>query len=280
MKQQQLLAEIKLYLDAVGYQKGSKDQIYRGIKAFLNWLETPLEQVNLSLIRAYHQHLKERPNRIYQGGLSSQSINLNFWYVRVLFGYLLKQGLIDKNPITGYKLGRATYNKRNILTSLEIKELYKEAKQVKERLILHLFYGLGLRRSEGVALNMSDLNLKNNLIYIRKSKKGGSRKLPINKAIAADFRNYLADRKSNHIALVLNNRGGRMLGQSYLRQFKQLLSRTAITKKIDLHCLRHSIATHLIQGGMPLEQVRDYLGHRHIESTQNYLHYGHQDLSV
>ncbi|MCP4439362.1 MAG: tyrosine-type recombinase/integrase [Aureispira sp.] len=281
MKQAKILSEIKIYLQAVGYQELTQTNIYRGIESFLNWLACPIKEVNMEVIKAYHQYLKERPNRIHGGGLSSRTISMQFWHIRVLFAYLERQGLVHKNPASVYKLEKGSINKRSILSQLEIKELYGVCKSPKDRLILDLFYGLALRRSEGQALNLGDIDLKNKLIYIKKAKQGGSRKLPLSSKIIVNIKAYLASRPaSSSPALMLNNYQKRMLGDSYLKRLKTLLSKTTITKKIDLHCLRHSIASHLIINKMPIEQVRDYLGHRHIESTQNYIHYGHQDLSV
>ena len=76
----------------------------------------------------------------------------------------------------------------------------------------------------------------------------------------------------NTDAFMLNNWGERMQGDTYNKTLKQIIARTTITKeKISLHHLRHSIATHLLENGLSIEYVRDFLGHKHLESTQIYV---------
>ena len=71
-------------------------------------------------------------------------------------------------------------------------------------------------------------------------------------------------------AFMLNRTGTRMSGDSYNRRLKEIAARTAIRREISLHYLRHSIATHLLESGLPVEYVRDFLGHSHLEATQIY----------
>jgi len=280
MKTAQLLEEIQVYIQAVGYQANTQKAITGGIKEFLDWLAIPLLAVKKRHIKAYHRYLKQRPNRLFEGGLSSQSIHLHFWYLRLLFNYLQRQGYRSQHPLTAYALPPVKSESRSILSRPEIQDLYETTQTHKERLTLDFYYGLGLRRSEGQALNLADIDLRQGLLYVRKAKQGSSRKLPLTPVIIGHLQAYLAERPhSPSPALVLNQRQCRMRGASYLRLLRLLLQRSGIDKKIDLHSLRHSIATHLLQAGMPLEQLRNYLGHKHLESTQNYLHYGHQDLS-
>ena len=101
----------------------------------------------------------------------------------------------------------------------------------------------------------------------------------VSKCHENEARSSLEIKKVNYKAFLLNINHKRLRGASALLILKKLLKRAKITKKIDLHCLRHSIATHLIHKGMPLEQVRDYLGHSHLESTQKYIHYDPRKLS-
>jgi integrase/recombinase XerD len=81
-------------------------------------------------------------------------------------------------------------------------------------------------------------------------------------------------------AFILNNRGVRMRGKEYNSRIKRLVERSGIGKpEVSLHHLRHSIATHLLQGGMPMVQVRDFLGHNHLNTTQIYARAGKEQLN-
>jgi integrase/recombinase XerD len=281
---QKILQEVALYLQAVGYQKGSQQGIKGGVKAFLFWLESKgifeLKDITRSTIKAYQEYLENRPNKLYKGGLSSKMIRDYLWNASLLLKLQEQQNRLDKNPMSGYVLPKVESEKRAILTPLEISQLYEACSSLKERCILHIYYGLGLRRSEGEALNLKDIDYKNGWLFVRKGKGGKSRNIPLTAAIQSDLKDYVLNHRPRvqETALFLNTLNRRYRGASALKLVKKLIEKANIDKKIDLHCLRHSITTHLIQQGMPIEQVRDYLGHAHLESTQNYIHYDTKKL--
>ena len=144
--------------------------------------------------------------------------------------------------------------------------------------MLHLFYSCGLRRSEGEALNIRDIHFRDQLLYVREGKGARRRVVPLTDRVAADMEAYyLQERCSSTVkktadeeAFMLNQRGGRLQGDGYIKILNRLKDKAGIDKEITLHHLRHSIATHLLQGGMSMEYVRDFLGHQHLESTQVY----------
>jgi len=157
---------------------------------------------------------------------------------------------------------------------VQIKQLYRLA-GVKERVVLSLFYGCGLRRSEGEQLNLKDVSFKSGLLYVRKGKGGKRRAVPMSEKVVEDLQVYVdIERKwtIKNDALVLNKRGSRMSGKSHSRMLKSLIKRTELKGQITLHSLRHSIASHLLERGLSVEYVRDFLGHKHLESTQIYTH--------
>jgi integrase/recombinase XerD len=281
---QEILEEVALYLQAVGYQKGSQQGIKGGVKAFLFWLESKsiyqLQAIRRSTIKDYQEYLENRPNKVFKGGLSSKMIRDYLWSVSLLLKLQEQQNRLDKNPMSGYVLPKVESEKRAILTLLEITRLYEACSSLKERCILHVYYGLGLRRSEGEALNLKDIDYKNGWLFVRKGKGGKTRNIPLTAAIQSDLKDYVLNHRPrvHETALFLNTLHKRYRGASALKLVKKLIEKANIDKKIDLHCLRHSITTHLIQQGMPIEQVRDYLGHAHLESTQNYIHYDTKKL--
>ncbi len=281
---QKILEEVALYLQAVGYQKGSQQGIKGGIKAFLLWLESKniyqLQDIRRSTIKDYQEYLENRPSQYQTGGLSSKMIRDYLHAVRLLLKLQEQQNRLEKNPMSGYVLPKAESEKRAILTPLEISQLYEACSSLKERCILHIYYGLGLRRSEGEALRLKDIDYKNGWLFVRKGKGGTSRNIPLTVAIQKDLKDYVLNHRPNvqESALFINAHLKPYRGASALRLVKKLIEKASIDKKIDLHCLRHSITTHLIQQGMPIEQVRDYLGHAHLESTQNYIHYDTKQL--
>jgi len=268
-----------LYIQAIGYKRHSQSSLQLGVKEFFSWLITQgiysLTIVDLETIKSYQVYLENRPNKRTSGGLSSKMIRDYLWSISLLFKTLEQGGRLSYNPMSGYRLPSVENKKRALLTVLEINELYEVCESLKERCVLHLYYGLGLRRSEGQLVNLSDLDYKNGWLSIRKGKGGKGRNMPLTARIKTDLKNYVLTERPrvSQAALLLNIQSKRLSGQSALRILKKLLQKAGISKCIDLHCLRHSIATHLINQGMSLEKVRTYLGHAHLESTQRYLHY-------
>jgi integrase/recombinase XerD len=109
-------------------------------------------------------------------------------------------------------------------------------------------------------------------LYVRDGKGAKRRVIPLNQTVKNDLENYCKKyrKDKNCEAFMLSRIKHRMSGDSYNRTLKQLLQRTEINKEITLHHLRHSIATHLLENGMSIEFVRDFLGHSHLETTQIY----------
>ena len=123
-----------------------------------------------------------------------------------------------------------------------------------------------------MSLNITDVDFNNSLVYVREVKGAKRRVVPINKSIKKDLENYCLQYrkdKSNE-AFMIGRIKQRMTGVSYNSLLKKILKRTEIQTEVTLHHLRHSIATHLLENGMSLEFVRDFLGHSHLETTQIY----------
>jgi integrase/recombinase XerD len=145
------------------------------------------------------------------------------------------------------------------------------------------FYGCGIRRSEGVHLDVGDINFDRSLLHVRKGKNNRERFVPISKANRKYLQDYVYDHRPELIrgskveALFVSYQHiRRMQGQSLAIRLKVLQYQSEDTelmeKEIGLHTLRHSIATHLLQAGMKLESISKFLGHSSLESTQIYTH--------
>jgi len=141
--------------------------------------------------------------------------------------------------------------------------------------------------------NVEDVKLKDKLLIVPKGKGMKRRVVPMSSGVVKDLADYYyqerqqlttgRDYKPGLKAFMLHSRGGRMQKWTYNKILKQLIKRTRnyemINKEISIHHLRHSIATHLIEQGIKLEQVRLFLGHNQLETTQIYTHISQQQLS-
>jgi integrase/recombinase XerD len=278
--------EFKAHLSWLGYSENSQSMLPRCVREFLSFTENkPIREIHKEDILNFYEYLEERPNRQSPGGLSSKMIGHYIYALRLFFEYLEQSGEIIANPISSLTFERPESRPREILTREEIHALYETTETLKEKAVIHLFYGCGLRKSEGTRLNIKDIHFRNRILYVREGKGSKRRAVPMTEKICEDLKNYYHHERGKYLkreketeALIINRRGKRMQGKSYSSLLKQLIQKAGIQKGISLHSLRHSIASHLLESGMSMEYVRDFLGHKHLETTQLYTRVNHQQL--
>lgn len=168
------------------------------------------------------------------------------------------------------------------LTQTEIRRLYRattpDTLGLRDRAMLSVFYGCGLRLQEGASLELSDVLHDRKLLYVRRGKGYKERYVPVAEKSYQDIRDYLEQGRPELLqapcaALFLDaNKGRPIHKQSLYLRIKALVRNAGITKDVGTHTLRHSIATHLLQSGMSLERIQEFLGHAVLDSTQRYTH--------
>jgi integrase/recombinase XerD len=275
------------------------------IRGLLNWLErqnkTQLQDITTEAINDYYYNeLKQRKNLLHDAGtLSNKHLNKNLQALRKFTEYLRQTGKLQI-PLLSIRQEEIIETKPTVLTEEEIQQLYeatnlipnkmKHAKprefyemlNMRDRAMLAVFYGCGLRRNEGYHLNITDINLDSAVIYVTKGKGYKERFVPISRKGIEHITVYLYDarpmliRDNKEDAFFLNHNGKRLGGQMLMISLQSLARKTNDAelqqKEIGLHTLRHSIATHLLAHGMNLEKIKDFLGHSSLESTQIYTH--------
>ena len=278
-------AQFMKYLQAVGYSKASWKTFATGIKEFLYWIEKQkimsIEQVRESDIESFYEYLQHRPSTTTGGSLSESRITLHVYTLKLFFQHLQDVEQIEINPMGNLDYTRDYKRTRENLLSLEdIEKLYDQCMTSKQKAMLGIIYGCGLRRQEAVKLNAKDIHFKSGMLYVREGKGGRKRTIPLSKTVLNDFKEYYFNERPNEInqrskdieAFMFNNHGTRMQGDSYNQEIKKMISKARLDKQIALHHFRHAIATHLIESGMKTEHVKDFLGHMSIETTQTYTH--------
>ena len=290
------------WLDVQGYSQSTVYNLPNHIREFLHYLEqqgcTQIRELKHEHIRSYYKYLQERANQRRGGGLSNGHLNKHIQALRKFTEYLRKVGRLDIPLVQLHN--EATSHRLVYLTESEIQDLFKatyqeidrekqlsekvqEALCARDRAMLAIFYGCGLRRTEGVSLDVGDINFDRSVLHVRKGKNHKERLVPISRHSlfylqewVYDHRPHLTGGSNKQDALFLSYRGKRMQGQSLFIRLKKLQYDTGnidlIEKEIGLHTLRHSIATHFLAAGMPLENISQFLGHSTLESTQVYTH--------
>lgn len=274
------------YLQAVGYSDTSRRTFAPGVREFFWWLERQklmsLDQVQEHDIESFYSYQQERPNATKGGTLSESRIAIHMYVLKLLFGYLQDTDQLAVNPMSNLDYTRTfRITRENLLSVQDIERLYQVCETARQRAILGIVYGCGLRQQEAVKLNTRDVHLRSGLLYVRQGKGGRKRIVPLSKTVLADLKEYYYQQRTRLLsynnpdglpAFMLNTRGARMRGFTWRGEIKKLITAAGLSKRITLHHFRHAIATHLIEGGMKTEQVKDFLGHSSIVTTQTYTH--------
>lgn len=286
----------KEWLDILGYSPSALYNLPRHVHELLYYLEqngiNHIRQLTVKHIKAHYTQLKHRQNHVYGGGLSNAYLNKHLQALYKFSDYLRQSGKLLL-PALCIDWEAEDTEEITVLTPDEIKLLYKatygyneetrlEPFNARDRAILTIYYGCGLRRNEGYHLNLSDINFDRKILRVRKGKNYKERLVPFNKTNANYLQEYVYDwrpvivKDKKDDAFFIGQRGVRMQTQSMALRLKILQQRTDdITlqeKNVRMHVLRHSIATHLLQNGMGLEKIARFLGHSSLESTQIYTH--------
>lgn len=278
--------DFEKWLRAIGYAESTVYGSIRYVRDFFIWLEaTPVKelyQINNQTIKTYHEYLQKRTNKRQTGSLSENYIISNINALKRFGRYLQETG--RANLEIDLQLKANASETKIILSQSEVISLYRACTNdilgIRDRAILSIYYGCGLRRSEGLALKTSDLQLKEKRLFVRKGKNYRERYVPMTEKVKEDLENYLYVARGKILsfknikeeALLLSMRVKPICGNALIRRIHKLTEEAGIEKEIGLHTLRHSIATHLLQSGMTLEEVSQFLGHASLESTQIYTH--------
>ena len=262
------------WLERLNYAPPTIRSRQRHLCYFLDWIAERgirrIEDIDRNDIRAYSCHLHRRP-------IKAKTIGAYQSVLKLLNEYLESYG---SAPVAKVRLRveREIKTERTILTKGEVKRLYDACENtlwgMRDRIILALFYGCGLRCREGSAVQSADVDFVDGVLHVRKGKNYRERYVPMSDGVSREIQNWMAYGlpffcpKTN---LLLPNTRGKVDSSGRLNKRLKILCKAAdIDKHITLHCLRHSIATHLLQNGMELENIARFLGHKGLEATKIY----------
>jgi integrase/recombinase XerD len=234
--------------------------------------------VDRALIQDFILDMKKR-------GYSETSVARKVAAVRSFYGFLTAEGLVELNPTEGLSSPRIGKTLPKAISPNEVDELLEqparratpEAKR--DRAMLELLYATGMRVTELVSLDINNLNLNPQSPHVRCMGKGAKeRTIPIHDQAVEAIVDYLEDgrpvlvKNRDEMALFVNRRGERLTRQGFWLILKGYAKAANLGTEVTPHTLRHSFATHMLRGGMPLRNVQEMLGHANISTTQVYTH--------
>jgi integrase/recombinase XerC len=226
-------------------------------------------------IRGFLSHL-------YDKGLSKTSVARALAAVRSLYRWLAQEGVVEQNPAKLVSTPRLPVKLPRVPTIEEVNSvLDSKMPEVasfpeRERLLLELLYGCGIRNSELVGINLEDIRIGNEAILIRgKGKK--ERYVPFGGSVRDALTVYLpwrqqllATLKRTTPALLVNQRGGRLTTRSVGRIVKRIAVAKGMSPDVHPHTLRHAFGTHMLEEGADLRTIQELLGHERLATTQRY----------
>jgi integrase/recombinase XerD len=247
----------------------------RDLASFGEWLARPLASAKLSELERY---LAEQRGR----GLSPATIARRAAAIRSFFRHATLLGLVQENPAAALELPRRRTQLPRTLSPGEAERLLEAAagtapRALRDRALAELLYGAGLRVSEAVGLERGGVDLEHRVV--RAIGKGDhERVVPIGRAASDALRRYLAhgrphlDRR-HRPELFLNAQGGPLTRAGAFLILRRLADKAGLEPgRVHPHLLRHSFATHLLEGGADLRSVQEMLGHADLATTELYTH--------
>jgi len=283
-----LQAGFSEWLRILNFEPTSQRDMPKMLTEFLEYLAVQNcnhpHEIQESHLKNYLAYLHERPNHKWQGGLSKNYIRKQLQVIKKFSRYLTESG--QESFTVKIRIKGNGSHVKSILNREEINRLYEAVKDdalgLRDKAMLALYYGCGLRKNEGIKVDVRDILLEKDLVYVRKGKGHRQRYVPLAGTGKTDLENYIQYGRPYLVnsqkedALLLNINGGRLSGTTAYERVQKLRSAARIEKATGLHTLRHSIASHLLHSGMKLEQVQRFLGHSSLESTQIYTHLKHE----
>jgi integrase/recombinase XerD len=245
----------------------------RQFEAYLKEHSLTLEKVTKTIIITYLIALQKT-------GKATSTISRNLASIRCFYQFMLNSRIMDNDPSANLESPKVEKKLPSVLTKKEVELLLEQpvptdAKGARDKAMLELLYATGIRVSELISLNISDIDLYSGLI-VCKNGESKSRSIPIGniavkylKLYLSDFRKKLCSNEDNTL-LFVNFHGQKMTRQGFWKIIKYYTAKAKISKTITPHTLRHSFAVHLIENGADLQAIQEMLGHSDISTTQVY----------
>lgn len=248
----------------------------RDLTQFQSWL---MNKGSMDLRKVKKEAVAEYLEYMTQQGKSPATVTRGIASIKSFYAYMVQSGTMKTNPAKTVSAAKVERKIPEILTSKEVELFLEQPKCVDEKgyrdhAMLELLYATGIRVSELISLDVSDVNLTVGFIRCRGKEK--DRMIPLYQAAIKALQDYLRDIRPRIVAneeenaLFVNMSGERMSRQGFWKIIKYYQEKAEIEKEITPHTLRHSFAVHLLQNGADLRSIQEMLGHADISSTQIY----------
>ncbi len=274
-----VLRDFNAYLSL---ERGFSDNTLTGYTNDVLKLMTYMMQMSKTLPEITAADLQAFAAELYDLGIGPRTRCRVISGVKTFFKYLISEGYIETNPSLMLETPKVGTHLPDVLSVEEIDAMVEaidadSPTAVRNHAIIETMYGCGLRVSELVNLEISGVYLEEEYVVVR-GKGNKQRMVPLSAEAARRITDYMAERRrivpkhGDENILFLNNRGGRLSRVMIFYIVRDLAALAGVKKNISPHTLRHSFATHLLEGGANLRAIQQMLGHENISTTSVYLH--------
>jgi integrase/recombinase XerD len=263
MTKEEVLEKLKFDIELRGLSKNTLGEYYTKAKIFQDYFDKPASELGEKDIRQFLHYLTTE-KKLTSGSVNSYNSGLRF-----LYGVTLDINL-NSRQIPRHRRQRKF---PDILDQDELQILFNSCDNLRDKCILMTIYGSGLRLNEATCLKVSDIDSKKMQLFIRNAKGSKDRYALLSQTNLEILRNYW---KSYHpkewLFYSRNHTNNHINSRSVQDIFHKYVDKANITKKVTIHSLRHSFATHLLESGTSIYNIKQLLGHSDISSTCFYLH--------
>ena len=270
----------------IEYLKLEKNYSKLTVQAYHNDIETFKDFVqsefNITLHEVSYSQIRHWIVNMVEAGLSNRSINRKLSTLNTYYRFLMKVEALNENPMSKHRALKTSkkvqvpFSEQEIENVLKNFDFYNSFEDIRDKLIIELFYSTGIRRIELVALKLSNIDLANSTLKVL-GKRNKERVVPLLSSVKKTLKHYIEARNdmvyikdTDHF--FLTKKGVKIYETLVYRIINSYFSKVSTKVKTSPHILRHSFATHLLNQGADINAVKELLGHTSLAATQVYTH--------
>ena len=279
--------QIKLFLKFLQNDKKLSDNTLQSYKRDITQFEKYVEENQINYTKVDEKTIKEYLEHLQEIGKKTSTVSRNLASIRSFYQYLVRNKKVLQDPTNNIQAPKIEKRVPSILTAKEVELLLDQPtdvdlKGIRDKAMLEFAYATGMRVTEIISLNLSDVNFEEAYVSCKTGTK--QRNIPLGTMSLKALKDYVEDARPYLIkddsvkSLFVNINGKRLTRQGFWKIVKYYKEQAHITKDITPHVLRHSFATHLLQNGADLKAIQSMLGHSDISSTQVYMQFQDEGL--
>ena len=279
--------QIKLFLEFLENDKKLSSNTLQSYKRDITQYQEYVDKKGLNYLKVDSEDIDDYFKELKQMNKKTSTISRNLATIRSFYQFLLRTKKIKKDPTIGVQSPKVEKKVPSILTAKEVELLLEQPKSIdlkgiRDKAMLEFAYATGMRVTEIISLDITDVNLEQSYVTCNTGFK--KRNIPLGSLSLKALKDYIEKARPILIkddtvaALFVNINGKRLTRQGFWKIVKYYKEQAHITKDITPHVLRHSFATHLLQNGADLKAIQTMLGHSDISSTQVYMQFQNENL--